>query len=100
MFKWWFGSPLWLRILLGLAAGAAVGYALGEGAIVLKPIGDVFIRLIRMIVVPLVFVVIVTGVASLSEPARLGSIGIKTAALYTLTTFIAVGIGQIGRAHV
>lgn len=93
MFKWWFGSPLWLRILLGLAAGAAVGYALGEGAIVLKPIGDVFIRLIRMIVVPLVFVVIVTGVASLSEPARLGSIGIKTAALYTLTTFIAVGIG-------
>lgn len=93
MFKWWFDTPLWLRILLALVAGAAVGYFWGEGAQALKPIGDVFIRLIRMIVVPLVFVVIVTGVASLSEPARLGSIGIKTAFLYILTTAIAVGVG-------
>ena len=54
--RMWFGAPLWRRILLGLALGAVAGLILGERAAELKWIGDLFVRLIRMLVTPLVFV--------------------------------------------
>jgi Na+/H+-dicarboxylate symporter len=91
--RWWFDVVLWKRILLALVLGAAVGALMGESAASLKWIGDVFIRLIRMIVVPLVFLSIVAGVASMGDPRRLGSIAGRTLALYLLTTFIAVAVG-------
>lgn len=93
--RWWFDVVLWKRIFLALALGAVVGLALGEAAEGLKWIGDLFIRLIRMIVVPLVFLSIVSGVAGMGDPRRLGSIGGKTLLLYLLTTAIAVVIGMV-----
>jgi Na+/H+-dicarboxylate symporter len=93
MLKVWFGSPLWARILLALVLGAIAGYFWGEGALVLAPLGEVFVRLIRMIVVPLVFVTIVAGVAGLANPKQLGSLGVKALILYALTTLVAVWVG-------
>lgn len=92
--RWWLDVTLWKRILLALMLGAVVGLALGETATGLKWIGDLFIRLIRMIVVPLVFLSIVTGVAGMGDPRRLGSIGGRTLLLYFLTTAIAVAVGM------
>jgi Na+/H+-dicarboxylate symporter len=89
----WFGIPLWRRILAALVLGAVVGYFWGEGATSIKWIGDIFVRLIRMIVAPLVFMIIASGVAQLGDARRLGSIGVKTIAMYVLTTLVAVGIG-------
>lgn len=89
----WFAIPLWQRILTALVIGAVVGYFWGEGATSIKWIGDIFVRLIRMIVAPLVFMIIASGVASLGDTRRLGSIGIKTIGMYVLTTIIAVSIG-------
>ena len=91
--KAWFGAPLWARILLGLGLGVVAGLLLGESAVDLKWIGDVFVRLIRMLVVPLVFVTVVAGVAAMSDPARLGSVGLKTILMYFSLMLVASAVG-------
>ena len=94
--RMWFGAPLWRRILLGLALGAVAGLILGERAAELKWIGDLFVRLIKMLVVPVVLITIAAGIAALGDPRRLGSIGGKTVGLFALTTLISVMIGTSG----
>ncbi len=91
--NFWFRIPLWKRIIAALILGAIVGGIWGEGAADIKWIGDIFIRLIRMIVVPLVFVTLVSGIVAMGDPKKLGSIGIKTMGLYVGTTALAIIIG-------
>ncbi len=91
--RYWFGVVLWKRILLALVLGVIVGLIWGEGAGQIRWLGDLFVRLIQMVVAPLVFVTIVSGVISLSDPKRLGSIGVKAVFLYLLTSLTAVGLG-------
>lgn len=81
------------QILIGLILGALAGWIIGPAIGVVKPIGDAFIKLITMIVVPLVFASIMIGVASLGDLAKLGRIGIKTIGYYLVTTSIAITIG-------
>jgi len=91
----WFEIALWKRILAAMVVGVVVGALWGEGAESIGWMGDLFIRLIRMIVVPLVFVTIVAGVVSMGDPSKLGSLGAKTIILYLLTTLVAITIGLI-----
>lgn len=91
--RWWFDVALWKRVLAALVLGAVAGLLLGEAAGAIRWIGDLFIRLIRMVVVPLVFLSIVSGVASMGDLRRLGSIGARTLFLYLCTTIIAVSVG-------
>ena len=91
--SWWFAIPLWQRIMVALVLGAITGLVWGEGATSIKWIGDIFVRLIRMIVAPLVFLIIASGVAQLGDARRLGSIGVKTIGMYVVTTFFAVLLG-------
>lgn len=93
--RWWFGIALWKRIMAALVAGAITGLAWGEGATTIGWIGELFVRLIRMLVVPLVFLTIASGVAALADPKRLGSIGVKTLAMYVFTTSLAVTTGLV-----
>ena len=102
---WWFGIDLWKRVIGALVAGLVVGLAMraalgAETASAvanenIKWIGDLFLRLIRMLIVPLVFFTLVSGVIAMGDPKRLGSLGIKTLALYFGTTAIAVTLGLI-----
>lgn len=89
----WFGIPLWQRIMGALVLGAVAGFALGEDATQLKWIGDLFVRLIRMVVAPLIFMIIASGVAQLGDPRRLGRIGVRTVGMYFATMLVAVIIG-------
>lgn len=91
--RYWLDIKLWKRILLALVIGVFVGWIWGEGATQIRWIGDLFVRLIRMLVAPLVFVIIVSGIAALGDPRRLGSIGLRTIGLYAATTACAVAIG-------
>lgn len=91
----WFATALWKRILLGLVLGVIAGLILQERAVDIKWLGDVFIRLIRMLVVPLVFITIVAGVAAMAEPRRLGAIGIKTIGLYFGLMLTASSLGLL-----
>lgn len=91
----WFAIVLWKRILAALVLGALAGLVLGQAAEQIKWIGDLFIRMIRMLIVPLVFVTLVAGVTAMKDPKRLGSIGGKAIALYLGTTFFAIVIGIV-----
>ena len=86
---------LWVRVVAALVIGAILGFIFGEVAASSKWIGDLFVRFIKMLVVPLIFTSLVAGVVSMGDPKRLGSIGIKTIALYLLTTLFAITIGLI-----
>jgi len=91
----WFEIALWKRIFAALVLGAIVGFIWGEGSESIVWIGDLFVRLIRMVVVPLVFVTLVSGVVSMGDPSKLGSLGVKTLAIYMGTTLAAITIGLI-----
>jgi Na+/H+-dicarboxylate symporter len=93
MLRWYFAIPLWVRILIGLVAGAITGYFVGADIAQISWMGDVFVRLIRMLVAPLVFIILASGIAAMGDVRQLGAVGWKTIALYVLTTFIAVWIG-------
>ena len=93
--RYWFGVTLWKRILFALVLGAVVGLVWGEGAESIRWVGDLFVRLIRMLVAPLVFIIIAAGVSALGDTRRLGSLGVKTIGMYVATTAVAVTIGLV-----
>ncbi|WP_201456695.1 dicarboxylate/amino acid:cation symporter [Chlamydia sp. 17-3921] len=84
---------LWMKIFIGLFVGVALGLVLGDKAIFLKPIGDIFLNLLSMVVYPLVFCSMVLGIASISDMKKLGRIGMKSVGLYLATTAVAIVIG-------
>lgn len=95
MLRAWFEIALWKRILLALVLGVIVGSLWGEGAVSIKWIGDLFVRLISMVVVPLIFFTLVSGVIAMGDPKKLGSLGVMTLGLYMLTTLFAITIGLV-----
>lgn len=88
----YFGFPLIYKILIGLILGIIVGAIAGPSIAPIAPLGSFFVRLLKMIMLPIVFFVLVVGAASVS-PARGAKMGGKTIGLYILTTFIAILIG-------
>jgi len=90
----WFATALWKRVLGGLALGVLLGIAAPMAAPWVAFAGEIFVRLIRMLVVPIVLVTVAAGVASLADPKKLGSIGCKAVGLFVATTVIAVTIGM------
>ncbi|MFO7849029.1 MAG: dicarboxylate/amino acid:cation symporter, partial [Spirochaetia bacterium] len=89
---WYFKTNLLLRILIGLILGIIVGLVAGESILWITPLGDLFVRLLQMIVMPVIFATLVMGAASIS-PAELGKVGIKIVLFYMLTSALAVAIG-------
>lgn len=92
IFGWYFQTSLLLRILIGLVAGAVIGLVVGPEAVWLKPFGDLFVRLLKMIVMPVVIFTLVVGAASV-HPSKLGKIGVKAFVLYMITSGFAVAFG-------
>ena len=99
--SWYFGTSLLVRIIAGLVLGGLVGIALGyspETAAAFakntKFFGDLFVRLLRMIVVPVIFFSLIVGAASLS-PSLLGRVGVKTLVFYLASTLFSVAIGLL-----
>jgi Na+/H+-dicarboxylate symporter len=100
---WWFKIKLWQRVLVALILGVAFGLiasnVMGQEEATafidtrIRWIGLAFINLIRMLIVPLIFTTLVAGVIAMGDPKRLGSLGLKTIALYLTTTLFANVIG-------
>ena len=98
---WYFGSNLLARILIGLVLGAVAGIILGFSPDSVKPyvdnvkfFGDLFVRLLKMIVVPVIFFSLIAGAASIA-PSRLGRMGVKIMVYYLFTSALAVVIGLV-----
>ncbi|GIU16648.1 dicarboxylate/amino acid:cation symporter [Shewanella glacialipiscicola] len=95
VWSYWMSVPLWLQILVGMILGITVGVVFGEQATVLKPIGTLFVNIIKMLIVPLVFCSLIVGVTSMEDTAKMGRIGFKSFAFYLCTTAIAISIGLV-----
>lgn len=89
------------QVLIGLAIGVlyawmSITFGWNDFTIdYIKPFGDIFINVLKLIAVPLVLFSIISGVASLGDPAKLGRLGIKTVVTYLLTTMTAVMVGLV-----
>ena len=77
-------------ILIAMVVGILVGVAMGPDASVFKPLGDFFIQLIKMLVVPLVLVSIISGAASLGETKSAGLVGGISIGYMMLTTLVSI----------
>lgn len=100
-----FKAPLWVRILVAMALGVAAGFLLRpdgplQGTIdveavqaALKLIGDAFVRLIRMLAVPLIFLSVAAAVVSIGDLSKLGTSGARVAALYIPSGLLAATTG-------
>jgi len=86
---------LWMKILLGLLLGVFAGALFPGFSVAIKPLGDLFINAIKMLIVPLIFSSLVVGVTGMKDPKRMGRIGLKTFGLYLLTTAVAITIGLV-----
>lgn len=88
-------SKLGTWILAATVLGAVVGLVMGQSAEIFAPVGDLFMQLIKMVVVPMVFFSLIGGAASLGNSKSAGKIGIVTFIYYGVTTVIAVVLGLV-----
>lgn len=91
--KTWFKIPLWQRVIGALVFGIAIGLYWGPEAETIKWIGDFFIKSIKMLVVPLIFFSLVSGVAAIGDLRKLGAVGTRAIILFLVTGQIAVWLG-------
>lgn len=98
---------LWHKVLIGLALGIAFGYLIGQTPLLaglgvdgpdfltnyIKPIGTVFINLIKMVVVPLIFFSLISGITSMTDAESFKRVGLKSVGAYLMTGAFAVVIG-------
>lgn len=93
--------PLYAKILIGMGLGIAWGLSAQSLGIVeftqdwIKPWGDIFIRALKLIAIPLIIFSLIDGVSNLSDVSRLSRIGGKTIAFYLSTTVVAVSLGLV-----
>jgi Na+/H+-dicarboxylate symporter len=90
-----FVKSLYFQILFAVLLGVLVGHFWSQQAIALKPLGDAFIKLIKMMIAPVVFCTIVTGIAGMSDKRSLGRLLSKTMLLFLALTVISLIIGLV-----
>lgn len=80
-------------LLAAIIVGAIVGIVFGEKAAVLSPLGDVFLNLMFVAIVPLIFVSVSTSIAKMKQPKRLGKIMVTIVVVFVITSLVAVLVG-------
>jgi len=83
------------QILIAMIMGVAAGLLFGQHAQKIKIIGDIFLHLLQMIIIPLILASMIVGVVSIGNIRNLGRIGLRTFIYYTATTLLAVGLGLV-----
>jgi aerobic C4-dicarboxylate transport protein len=91
--SWW--KQLWVWVLIGMVLGIALGMAVPDLAAQMGPLGDAFIKLIRMLIAPIIFCTVVTGIAHMADMARIGRVAIKAIIYFEVMTTIALIIGLL-----
>ena len=90
-----FMRSLFGQVVLALLVGVAIGLFAPEFAVKLKPLGDAFIKLVKMIIPVLVFCVVVHGIAGAGDLKRVGRVGVKALIYFEVVTTIALGLGLL-----
>jgi len=92
-FKAFWNLQLYWKIFIGMGAGIIYALLLGERAMNVAPLGDLFLKLLKMVIVPLIFFSITSGVAGIGDSRSLGRLGAKTFGYYFMTSILAILIG-------
>ncbi len=90
--KPWYFKLHW-QVLIALVAGMVFGWLTPTSAEGIGFVGDIFLRLLKMIIIPLIFTSLVSGVASLGSARSVGRVGIRTVIYYTVSTTLAIAVG-------
>jgi Na+/H+-dicarboxylate symporter len=93
-YSWYFDFNLLYRILIGLVLGLILGLVFKEKILWIQPLGDLFVRLLKMIMMPIIVSTLIVGASSVS-PVNLGKVGVRVIIFYLLTSAVAVIIGLV-----
>ncbi|MCP1411831.1 aerobic C4-dicarboxylate transport protein [Paenarthrobacter sp. A20] len=88
-------KSLFFQILVAVVLGIAIGYLWPSVGSALRPLGDGFIQLIKMIIAPLIFLVIVTGISAVGDVKSVGRVGVKALVYFTAATLFALAFGLV-----
>ena len=86
---------LYVWVLIGIATGVVVGAAAPELGVALKPLGDGFIKLIRMLVPPVIFLTVVLGISHMRDLRGVGRIGLKALVYFEVLSTVALIVGLV-----
>ena len=86
---------LYVQVLIAILLGVLLGHFFPETAITMKPLGDGFIKLIKMIIAPIIFCTVVTGIAGMQDMDKVGRVGVKTLIYFEVVSTLALIIGLI-----
>jgi aerobic C4-dicarboxylate transport protein len=90
-----FYRTLYFRVIVGIAVGIALGSIFPATGEAMKPLGDGFIKLIRMMIAPVIFLTVVTGIARIGDMGKLGRVGLKALLYFEVVTTMALVVGLI-----
>src|ERR1700736_128534 len=88
-------SLLYVQVLIAIVIGIAIGHYFPKTGVALKPLGDGFIQLIKMMIAPVIFCTVVHGIASIGDLKKVGRIGAKTLFYFEAVSTLALAIGLI-----
>src|ERR1700749_350997 len=88
-------SVLYIQVLIAIAIGVMVGYLYPDLGKALKPLGDGFIALIKMMIAPVIFCTVVHGIGSMRDLGKVGRIRVKTLFYFECVSPLAVAIGLL-----
>ena len=90
---WW--KELWVQVLIAMVAGIVLGMVQPDMAAKMQPLGDAFIKAIRMLIAPIIFCTVVHGIAHMADMARVGRVAVKALIYFEVMTTIALVIGLV-----
>src|SRR4051794_27311690 len=86
---------LYIQVLIAIAIGILIGHFYPDLGKALKPLGDGFIALIKMMIAPVIFCTVVHGIASMGDLKKLGRVGVKTLVYFEVVSTLALGVGLL-----
>lgn len=86
---------LYVQVLLAIAVGILIGHFFPEIGVALKPLGDGFISLIKMMIAPVIFCTVVHGIGSMRDLKKVGRVGVKTLFYFEAVSTLALVIGLV-----
>jgi Na+/H+-dicarboxylate symporter len=88
-------GPLWLQVMVGIVLGVAIGMLFPHTAVALKPLGDGFVKLIRMTLAPIIFATVVVGIARMGDMREVGRVGAKALIYFEVVSTLALLMGLV-----
>lgn len=86
---------LYVQVLIGIVLGTLLGFLAPETATDMKPLGDAFIKLIKMVIAPIIFATVVVGIAKIGDMKEVGRVGFKALLYFEVVTTLALVIGLV-----